>query len=276
MKQQIKLVAFDLDGTILNSEKVFTAYTKQVLKRVIEKGVIILPATGRPLTGIPKDIMEFPGIRYAITANGGRIFDLDSDKTLYEKLVPVEIARNVLDIFEHYDTLREVYYNGVGYTEEGMLERIREFLPSSPMADYVRATRSVVDNVRALFEAEQRSLDKVQALFRIRKEKEAALEELRALEGIEITGALSNNIEVNAGGVHKGNALIRLGEKLGITLEEMLVFGDGANDIEMIKMAGVGICMSNGIDAVKAAADKIALSNDENGVATMLEQMILA
>lgn len=275
MTKNIKMVAFDLDGTVLTSEKKLTEHTRHVITRAVEQGVVVLPATGRPFTGIPQEIMNFPGICYAVTANGGRVVDILKDEVLYEKLVPVDIARKVLDIYEHYDTLREVYYNGVGYAEEKMLGRVEEFLGMSAMAGYILATRTPVEDIREKFESENKAVDKVQAIFSDVKDKEKALRELQSVSGIEVTGALINNIEVSAEGVNKGKAILRLGRQLGIRREEIMAIGDGANDMEMLKEAGFGVAMYNSTDEVKAQADYVTVSNDEEGAAKVIEQYVL-
>ena len=70
MKGKIKMIGMDLDGTLLTSQKELTAYTRDVLRRAVEQGIVALPATGRPLSGIPGELLRFPGFRYAVTANG--------------------------------------------------------------------------------------------------------------------------------------------------------------------------------------------------------------
>ena len=92
---------------------------------------------------------------------------------------------------------------------------------------------------------------------------------------IEITGALSNNIEVNAKGVNKGRGLMILGELLGIHREEIMAVGDGSNDIAMLREAGLGVAMENATEAVKAAADVVTLSNDQEGAAAAIEKYVL-
>ena len=109
---KIKMVGLDLDGTLLNDRKELTAYARDVICRA---GVTVLVATGRPITGIPKELKEIPGMRYAVTANGGRILDMQYQKILYENLVPYEDAIRVVKIFEEYDTMREIYFDGQGY-----------------------------------------------------------------------------------------------------------------------------------------------------------------
>ncbi|MDD3142114.1 MAG: HAD hydrolase family protein, partial [Lachnospiraceae bacterium] len=79
MKKQIRMIGLDLDGTLLTGDKELTNHTKNILLRAIEQGVIILPATGRPLTGIPEEILQLPGIQYALTANGARIINIKTN-----------------------------------------------------------------------------------------------------------------------------------------------------------------------------------------------------
>ena len=275
MKIKVRLIGVDLDGTLLTEQKKLTPYTRSVLRRAVEAGIIVLPATGRPFSGLPKELADFPGIRYAVTANGGRIVEVKTGRALYESLVPFETAGMVLDVFERYDTLREIYYNGIGYAQEDELRSVGRYISSPQMADYITATRIPVPDVRAKFEAERRSLDKVQGLFATVADRDAAREELKAVAGIEVTGALDKNIEVNAEGVDKGKALIWLGKHLGIRKEEIMAFGDGSNDLKMMKEVGIGVAMANAREDVKEAADYIAASNEEDGVAHFIEECVL-
>lgn len=275
MKIKVRLIGMDLDGTLLTAQKKLTPYTRSVLRRAVEAGIIVLPATGRPFSGLPKELADFPGIRYAVTANGGRIVEVKTGRALYESLVPFETAGKVLDVFERYDTLREIYYNGIGYAQEDELRSVGRYISSLPMAEYITATRIPVPDVRAKFEAERRGLDKVQGLFTTVEDRDAAREELKAVAGIEVTGALDKNIEVNAQGVDKGRALIWLGKHLGIRKEEIMAFGDSSNDLKMMKEVGIGVAMANAREDVKEAADYIAASNEEDGVAHFIEECVL-
>ncbi len=276
MKQDIKMIGLDLDGTLLNSEKVLTENTKNVLRKAIEQGVVVLPATGRPLSGLPKEVLEFPGVRYALTANGARVIDMQEDCVIYENLVPYETAEKLLDIMSKYDTILEVYYDGVGFSSESMLNRVDEFFKSPAMAHYITTTRRPVPDVRAMFTAGKKSSDKVQAIFLHDEDKWKAWREIEeTIPDVEITGALENNIEVNALGVSKGKTLVNLGKLLGIKREEIMACGDGANDTDMIKEVGLGVAMANAVECVKNVADVITASNDEEGVAKAIETYVL-
>lgn len=276
MKHKIKMIGFDLDGTLLTDQKELGEYTVQILKRAVEEGIVILPITGRPLCGLPEEVTGLTGLRYAITANGARILDLKNAAVLKEQLVSVETAEKILDILGNYDSLREIYYDGTGYAEREKFEQIDHFFEEGPMAEYVRSTRQPVENLMDKFRKESREVDKVQGVFADLGEREAALDEIRKLEGVTITGALHNNIEVNAAGVDKGNALLWLAQYLGIAPEETMAFGDGNNDITLLEKAGTGVAMKNGIEEVKHAADRITeKTNDEEGAAKFIETYVL-
>lgn len=276
MKRKVKMIGLDLDGTLLTTQKELTPYTKEVLGRAVRQGIVVMPATGRPYSGLPEELVKFPGFRYAVTANGGRVVDIGTGESLSEELVSVEAARKVLEVLENYDCLREIYYDGIGYAPADGLKDIRRYIEEPPMAEYVTRTRVPVSDIWTKFEEENRGADKVQGLFVSLEDRNAAVEDLRAVSGIEITGALKMNIEVNAAGVNKGKALVRLGEILGISREEIMAFGDGANDLDMMKEVGIGVAMSNGKEEIKEAADYIAASNDEDGVARFLEEYVLS
>lgn len=276
MKRNIKMIGFDLDGTLLNSNKEISDYTRDVMKEAVKQGVIILPATGRPLTGIPKPVMALPGIRYAVTANGARVVDVQEDKVLHEALLPYEKGKELLEIFAKYDTYREVYYEGFGYATADMVEHIEEYMPIKPMIEYMRTTRRRVPDVEAMFHEKKMAVDKLQALFRDTETRDLAMKEVKEkVQGAAVTSALGNNIEANGEDAQKGIALLKLGEILGIKKDEIMAFGDGSNDMDMISRVGFGVAMENGIDEIKEAADYITVTNDEHGVAKAIEKFVL-
>ena len=165
MKNKIRMIGMDLDGTLLKTNKELTAYTKDVLKRAAEQGIIVMPATGRPFSGIPKELIRLQEIRYAVTANGARVIDMKKNKVIVEELLAYDIAEATLTVFERYDTFREIYYHGIGYASKEALARIDKYLNIPAMADYITSTRVPVDDVRAKFEEMNQPVDKIQALI---------------------------------------------------------------------------------------------------------------
>lgn len=276
MRQNIRMIGLDLDGTLLDSNKVFTEYSRKIIGEAIKRGIIVLPATGRPVTGIPKEILEFPGIRYVLSSNGARVVDMKTGKVLYERLIPYEAGKKLMELLGRFDAILEIYYDGIGYTNVEDLKRVEQYMPSAPMVQYIRNTRRPVEDVWEMYLREHRPTDKIQALFADMDERAAAFAAVREeLPEIQACGALSNNLEANGKGAEKGIALLKLGEILGIPAENIMACGDGSNDIAMIRDAGFGVAMDNAIDEVKAAADYVTLSNDEDGVARAIERYVL-
>lgn len=274
--KRIKMVGLDLDGTLLTDEKKLTARTRTALERAIAQGVVVLVATGRPLSGIPEVMRDFPGIRYSLTANGARIMDMQLGKPISETLIPQENAKMVLDVFAEFETIREIYYGGIGYANKSDLQRLPEFMPEPAMVTYISKTRVPVEDILVKFQEMNQPLDKVQALFREVSVKQEALKRLESVPDVQVTGALVNNIEVNAKGVNKGDGLLRLGKMLGIERDEIMACGDGWNDYDMIRKVGLGVVMQNGDERVKAVADYITGTNEEEGVAKAIEKFVLA
>ena len=274
--KHIRLIASDLDGTLLNDDKVFTERTKQAISKAMDQGVIFVPATGRPLFGIPKDVLEFPGVRYVITANGARIIDAKENKCLQENLLSYEKGLAVFDAVKDFDCYMEAYFNGKGYGTKRYLPNLEKYVELPAMREYILNSRERVDDVVEFFREKKSATDKVQAFFRTLEERQEAVDKIIAtVEGVYVTGALESNIEVGAEGVDKEKGLICLSEITGIPLEEMMVFGDGRNDTTMIRDAGVGVAMENACEEAKAVADIIAGNNNEDGVARIIETYIL-
>ena len=274
--KHIRLIASDLDGTLLNDDKVFTERTKQAISKAMDQGVIFVPATGRPLYGIPKDVLEFPGVRYVITANGARIIDAKENKCLQENLLSYEKGLAVFDAVKDFDCYMEAYFDGKGYGTKRYLPNLEKYVELPAMREYILNSRERVDDVVEFFREKKSATDKVQAFFRTLEERQEAVDKIIAtVEGVYVTGALESNIEVGAEGVDKEKGLICLSEITGIPLEEMMVFGDGRNDTTMIRDAGVGVAMENACEEAKAVADIIAGNNNEDGVARIIETYIL-
>ncbi len=264
---KIKMIGLDLDGTLLTSDKRLLPFTRQVLTEAIERGIQVLMATGRPYTGIPEELRNLPGMRYALTSNGARILDTQTGKVLIEHLLPLKSAKKALEILRKYDTLQEVYFEGQGYAEAKKLDQISRYHHNPHMWEYVRSSRKAVPSLHELIDRENQDMDKVQALFADMGELGQAWKELEQYEELVLVSSLGYNIEINAVGVDKGTGLMELGELLGIRPEEIMACGDGDNDIQMLERSGIGVAMGNAEEKVKAAADYVAETNDEEGAA---------
>lgn len=269
------MVGLDLDGTLLTDRKEITPRTRRVLSRAIEEGVIVLVATGRPWMGVPEELREFPGMRYALTSNGARILDVQEGVVLEEHLLPPDSAKKAMRICGKYDTLQEIYFDGQGYAPADKMAKVERYHKNPNMWEYMRKTRTWVEDIFRMVRESDRGLDKIQMLFADMEERTKAWQELSEVEGLELVGSLGYNIEINAAGVNKGSGLVSLGRLLGIRREEIMACGDGDNDLLMLKEVGFGVAMANAEEEVKKAADYITLSNEEDGVADAIEKFAL-
>ena len=274
--KKIKMIGLDLDGTLLNDKKELTSHTREILTRAIDQGVTVLVATGRPVTGIPEVLRNFPGMRYALTSNGGRILDLQEDKVLYANMLSYEMGAAILKIFGDYDTFKEIYFDGRGFVQADELLKVGEYLRNPAMADDIRTTRKGITSLwEKMEEMNGHEMDKIHALFKNQDERLEAKQRIMELGDLSISDSMGTNLEINAPGVNKGMGLIQLGRLLGIEREEIMACGDGNNDLMMLKEVGFGVAMANGADEVKEVADYITLSNEEDGVAAAIEKFVL-
>ena len=275
MEHMIKMAGFDLDGTLLTDRKELTSRTRKALEKAIQKGKRIHVATERPWMGVPEELQNLQGIRYALTSNGARVIDTGRNKVLFEHLLEPGPAKKALEICGKYDTLQEIYFDGQGYAQAEKMKYVERYHRNPSMWEYTRKTRIPVEDLYSLLEQENRGLDKVQALFADMDERRRAWEELSMEEDLELVGSLGYNIEINARGVNKGTALVELGRMLGIKREEIMACGDGDNDTAMLREVGFGVAMGNAEEEIKQAADYVTLTNEDEGVAYAIEKFIL-
>ena len=276
MNHKIKMIGMDLDGTLLTDDKKVTDYTREVLLKAIRQGVVVLVATGRPLSAIPQELLRFPGMRYIVTANGAQVLDLEEDVVLQESSIPATTACEILHILKDYDVMREIFVKGIGYGEREKIERVEHFFETPSMWEYIRTTRIPVESLKDTLCELNAGVDKVHAIFNDLEERKEARERIFQLEDVVVTGAFGNTLEINKEGTSKAESLIRLGEQLGIRREEIMACGDGMNDYEMIEKVGFGVAMENGNPKVKEIADYVTVSNEEDGVAKAIEKFVLA
>ncbi len=275
MNKHIKMVGLDLDGTLLTSKKELTEHTKRILEKAVVQGCEVLISTGRPVTAIPEELLDFPGIKYAVTTNGARVIKAKTREVVYENLLSIDVAAQVLDILADYDNLYEVVIDGQGYTKADYLRNVKEYYESPSMQKYMLTTRVPVENVKEAMFEKQRPVDKVHGIFRNMDHLKQAIERVKQIPNVAVTGAFSHTLEVNAVGVNKGAAMVKLGELLGIQREDIMACGDGMNDYEMLREVGFGVAMGNADERVKAIADYVTDTNDNEGVAKAFEQFVI-
>ena len=144
MKPNIRLLALDLDGTLLNEEKHITPRTLAALEQAREQGVLLVPVTGRPAQGLPQAVLDLPGLRYAVTSNGATIRDLQEDRFLLEKHLTPAACLAVLARCADFDMIRQVFREGVGYLSQTDYDTLKARYAGTAMLAYHLSTRKIL------------------------------------------------------------------------------------------------------------------------------------
>ncbi|MBS4535081.1 HAD family phosphatase [Clostridium sp. D2Q-14] len=273
--RKVNLIALDMDGTLLSDDKTLSAKNKRVLNQAINKGIIIVPATGRPMAGMPKEILKNEDIKYAICSNGAAVVNLREDKVLYSCYLKQEIVIQIIEALRPLDPILDIFAEGRIFTEHRNIKRLNEFLIPDNMIPYIYDTRTCVDDILDLVKVDKLHIEKVNLFFQNLNMRSHVEMKLKSISEVSITSSLNNNLEVNHKNANKGFALRRLAGHLGLYMEEVMACGDSNNDIEMLNAAGLAIAMENGTDAIKCAADAVTLLNEESGVAVAIEKYAL-
>lgn len=268
---KIRLIASDLDGTLLTDQKVLSPETEKALKMAAERGIHIVPATGRSFHAVPDIVKQFTGVEYVITANGGAVYRVSSGERIYQCLLEDEAVKAVLEMEKPEKTALEVFIGGTPYSEEAYVQSPMDYGATEYGAGYVRRTRVPVNNMRKFAEAHSNELDSMAFVCADPEEKRKLCRRLlRDIPGIYVTSSVPNLVEIGHEKAGKGNTLRYLLNRLGISPQEAMAFGDADNDISMLSAVKYGIAMENGTQACREAAAFLTASNQEDGVAKMI------
>lgn len=270
----IQLILFDLDGTLLTSEKQLSPASRTALEKAAAAGIHLVPATGRFYSAIPQAVRDLPFLRYFVTINGAQVYDRQTDQVLLRRELSCADAQAVYDRLDRLPLLYDCYWEDRAYMSAAHLAQAEAFIPDPHLLDLVKRLRQPLEDFRGTMAG--RGAQKIQAFFPTPEQRQAATRELLwAFPHLSLTSAYPCNLEINSREATKGAALTFLAGQLGIPLRDTMAFGDGSNDLSMLQAAGLGVAMANADPSLKAAANYIAASNDEDGVARTMEHFCI-
>ncbi|MCZ8371411.1 Cof-type HAD-IIB family hydrolase [Phocaeicola acetigenes] len=266
-----KLLVLDLDGTLTNTRKEVTEHTRTTLIKAQEQGLKIVLASGRPTYGIAPlanllQLDKYEG--YVLSYNGGEIIDWKTGELLYKNLLDPEVLPYL------YQCANDNHFAIVTYDGEYVLTEYPddEYVLKEALLNVMKIKK--VDN---FLKAVQHPIAK--CLIVGEPTRLAVLEKEMYNHLHDRMGVFRSEpyfLELVPKGIDKAQSLAVLLKEIGMTKDEMIAVGDGFNDLSMIKYAGLGVAMSNAQEVVKENADFITLSNEEDGVAHVVEKFILS
>ena len=288
-----KMIAVDLDGTMLNSYGEVTENTKRVIKQTIQKGTDVVIASGRSIDSIKSIAEEVGSSKYMIAGNGAVVYDIKSGKILYEKYIPKAKALNIIKICEQNSIYYNIYTNKSIIADSLRYNVLYYYKENLKKEDSKKTRITLVDNVQKYIE--EMKDEKIMKIFICDGTRSVVnsiikkFSDMTELDFLDIShmsrkiikhGTIEVPIEyyyteISMKDVDKWYAIEFLINKLGIQKEEVMTIGDNMNDKKMIEEAGLGVTMKGSTPAVKQVADFITEDNNNEGVAKAIEKFIV-
>ncbi len=285
-----KLVAIDLDGTMLNSYGIVTEYTKKVIKETIEKGTDVIIASGRPIDSIQTIAKEIGSNKYFIAGNGAMVYDIEKDQVIYEKYMSKQKILEIIKLCEENSISYNVYtdktilatslkYNVLYYHKENLkkeenkktniniISDMYEYIKNNEEEKFLKIT--VCDDNKSIFNSVIRKLKKIENIDVLDVSHMSRKIIKQGTQDIPIEYYYT---EISRKNVDKWYALEYLINEINISKDEVIAIGDNINDKKMIENAGMGIVMQGSTPVVTDIADYITDSNNEDGVAKALKK----
>lgn len=268
-----KLVAIDMDGTLLNSKGAVSDRTRQAIYDASKRGVYVVLATGRILKSAINHSLELNLNKPIISSNGAVIVD-EKKNIIYEIPMKMDAVEKVVKLGQS-ENIYFHFYNEDSFYANTYIEEVLNFYNTEESKKNGREIK--VNIFKDVNEITDNGINVYKFLFidDDRNKLDILKEKLIGVEDISVCSSWGNNLEVMDNRVSKGNGLKYLCNKLNISSENVIAIGDNENDISMIEYAGLGVAMGNGVEKAKLVADLIAESNDEDGVAKIIEKYIL-
>ena len=267
----IKLVAVDMDGTLLNEQKKITPRTQRAVRDAIAHGLDVVFCTGRPLCECDEAIAALPEVRYLVSSNGARIWDLHENRVLAEHCFAPERSLQLVERLLPFDGLVAVFTGTRITMRKDWETRIFDVFPpviAAHTAKYHHPDEALLDYAAGKHGA----VEKVFCIFVSEAERDRAWDAIRDIPS-DIVVSAEDNLEVTEPGINKGAGLAELARLLGLAREEIMAVGDSRNDTSMLSYAGFPAAMGNADPKLKTLARLVLPTNEEDGVAWALDRL---
>lgn len=267
-----KLIAFDMDGTLLNSEKKISKETLKAIHEAFAQGKEVVLSTGRCVVELEEYFDDMPELRYLICTSGALVYDLKEKKTIYAKKLPVEAVQRILEAGKK-ETCMEHILTVDSIAQADKISHMDSYNMGHHQPMFERVATGVED-IHAWYRQYNAPVEKAILHHASIAARERSRERLKDLD-IEIVDAEIASLECSARGVTKGIGLEKLCEYLGISIEDAIAVGDADNDLDVLKHAGLAVAMENANEHVKDISDVIVHDCDHDGCAEAIRKYLL-
>lgn len=273
----IKAILLDFDGTTLQKDQTFISFRNMAaLRKAMDRGIEIIPCTGRCEDMFPPQIEAEKRIHYWVTASGARVVDRNTKKVIYQSLFTPEESAALCRIYENREIYSEIAAEGLIYMEEGVCSHLEDFPVPPHHVWFLELGRQIaVDTPSEYFLSRNIGIEKFN-LYGVPEElQKPILDELLATGVISVTEGAGKDIQFFPKRLDKKKAMEALFERMGIGFENVMSIGDSAMDEPVIVQSAIGVAVGNAPDWLKAKADYVAAPFYEDGVAEAIERFLL-
>lgn len=272
----IKLIAVDMDGTLLDDHSKVSEENLKAIRRLSKKGISVVPVTGRTYHEIPVEVRDEEYVKYFVFSNGSGIYEKGKG-IMYSSTIERDTAVGIYALLTSYETFIEIYSGGYPWADKNKVNKESfDYYKINPrFQQVIMEKRKRAEDFGAMLKNESLKPELFDAFFRDMSDRAECLERIHnRYPEIEVVSSMGNNLEIMNKSTNKGTGLKRLCEMLSVDIGRTLALGDSKNDMDMFKAAGISYAVSNACDEIKAATNGIICSNNEN-VIQYVEENIL-
>lgn len=274
MAHNYRMAAFDMDGTLLDSEHRITQGVQDAMARAAAAGKVLVLSTGRNLAELREYLEILPQVRYINSISGAMAMDLVTGRTIYAETIPQDIVTRLMTLTEDLDTNLQILTTR-SYVERQFLGRLSLY----GMGTYQRqfeANATLVEDIRAFYRNEPFPVYKMNLYHRSAAAREITRERIvRAGIRLTMANAEGASIECSPHDVNKAVGLRAIAKYLGISMEDVIVVGDADNDRAALLAAGLPIAMGNASPEIKAICKVVTADCNHDGCRSVIEQYLL-
>ena len=273
MNGPIKLIAVDMDGTLLRTDKTVDPQTSDDIRTAIEKELMVAYCTGRGTAEMRNTFRDLPMIRYAILTSGAVVYDCAEDKFIYQNGIVHPYIEQIVDIADRYSAMPHFLTDRESIIAEKDVSHMADFHMGIYQPMFQKIARRVKN--MAAEGMRHKAISKINIYFRSVEDRNENYEVLKHLP-LQVTLSENTTLEMTAPETNKGTGLERLANYLRIPISQTAAIGDNYNDIDMLKAAGFSVAMGNAAAGIRELCDYVTADCDHNGVGQAIRFILQA